>query len=129
MKHLENTPWYICNENDENLCAYVDTDSNYFNAEPLLKHLYPNFEELSDEEKDNILRPYIYNSNKFYTLITELKSNKSKEDILNIINNQASRSQRKSIANYVIEYNSSKEELKSQVIKIHQKLLGIKIDE
>ena len=36
---------------------------------------------LSDEEKDNILRPYIYNSNKFYTLITELKSNKSKEDI------------------------------------------------
>ena len=52
MKHLENTPWYICNENDENLCAYVDTDSNYFNAEPLLKHLYPNFEELTDEEKD-----------------------------------------------------------------------------
>jgi|TARA_B100000900_G_scaffold380752_1_gene366678 DNA polymerase elongation subunit (family B) len=52
MKHLENTPWYICNENDENLCAYVDTDSNYFNAEPLLNHLYPNFEELSDEEKD-----------------------------------------------------------------------------
>ena len=27
------------------------------------------------------MRPYIYNSNKFYTLITELKSNKSKEDI------------------------------------------------
>ena len=52
MKHLENTPWYICNENDKNLCAYVDTDSNYFNAEPLLKHLYPNFEELSDEDKD-----------------------------------------------------------------------------
>ena len=57
------------------------------------------------------------------------RDNKSKEDILNIINNQASRSQRKSIANYVIENNSSKEELKSQVIKIHQKLLGIKIDE
>jgi DNA polymerase elongation subunit (family B) len=52
MKHLEETPWFICNENDENLCAYVDTDSNYFNAEPLLKHLYPNFEELTDEEKD-----------------------------------------------------------------------------
>ena len=55
MKHLETTPWFICNENDKNLCAYVDTDSNYFNAEPLLKHLYPNFEELSDEEKDNKL--------------------------------------------------------------------------
>jgi len=55
MKHLENTPWFICDENDKNLCAYVDTDSNYFNAEPLLKHLYPNFEELTDEEKDNKL--------------------------------------------------------------------------
>ena len=53
MKHLEDTPWYICNENDKNLCAYVDTDSNYFNTEPLLKHLYPNFEELSDDEDDS----------------------------------------------------------------------------
>ena len=55
MKHLEETPWFICDEGDTNFCAYVDTDSNYFNAEPLLKHLYPNFEELSDEEKDDKL--------------------------------------------------------------------------
>jgi len=55
MKHLEDTPWWICDEGDYNFCAYVDTDSNYFNAEPLLKHLYPNFEEMSDEEKDDIL--------------------------------------------------------------------------
>ena len=55
MKHLEDTPWWICDEGDYNFCAYVDTDSNYFNAEPLLKHLYPNFEEMSDEEKDNVL--------------------------------------------------------------------------
>ena len=55
MKHLENTPWYICNENDENLCAYVDTDSNYFNAEPLLLHLYPDFEQKTNENKDEIL--------------------------------------------------------------------------
>ena len=55
MKHLEETPWYICDEEDINYCAYVDTDSNYFNAEPLLKHLNPNFEELSDEEKDSKL--------------------------------------------------------------------------
>ena len=55
MKHLEETPWFICDENDKNLCAYVDTDSNYFNAEPLLNHLYPNFETLTDEEKDNKL--------------------------------------------------------------------------
>jgi hypothetical protein len=55
MKHLEETPWWICDADDENYCAYVDTYSNYFNAEPLLLHLYPNFEEFSNEEKDNIL--------------------------------------------------------------------------
>lgn len=55
MKHLEATPWFICDKNDKNLCAYVDTDSNYFNAEPLLLHLYPNFETFTDEEKDDKL--------------------------------------------------------------------------
>jgi hypothetical protein len=55
MKHLEDTPWWICDEKDINYCAYVDTDSNYFNAEPLLKHLYPDFETLNDKEKDNKL--------------------------------------------------------------------------
>ena len=46
---------FICDKEDENYCAYVDTDSNYFNAEPLLLHLYPNFESLTDEEKDEKL--------------------------------------------------------------------------
>tara|TARA_Y100000592_G_scaffold90859_1_gene150107 strand:+ start:98 stop:1033 length:936 start_codon:yes stop_codon:yes gene_type:complete len=55
MRHLEDTPWFICNKEDVNYCAYVDTDSNYFNAEPILLHLYPNFEELSDKEKDSKL--------------------------------------------------------------------------
>ena len=55
MKHLEDTPWWICDEGDYNFCAYVDTDSNYFNAEPLLRHLYPNFDEMSEKEKDNVL--------------------------------------------------------------------------
>jgi DNA polymerase elongation subunit (family B) len=55
MKHLEETPWWICDTDDENYCAYVDTDSNYFNAEPLLLKLHPNFEELTDKEKDDIL--------------------------------------------------------------------------
>ena len=55
MKHLEETPWFICDEEDTNYCAYVDTDSNYFNAEPLLNFLYPNFEDLEDSEKDNLL--------------------------------------------------------------------------
>ncbi len=55
MKHLEETPWWICDDEDENYCAYVDTDSNYFNAEPLLLYLYPDFESFNDEKKDGIL--------------------------------------------------------------------------
>ena len=55
MKHIEDTPWWICDKDDENYCAYVDTDSNYFNAEPILKHLYPDFESFDDKEKDDIL--------------------------------------------------------------------------
>ena len=55
MRHLEDTPWFICDKEDINYCAYMDTDSNYFNAEPLLLHLFPNFENLSDEEKDSKL--------------------------------------------------------------------------
>ena len=68
MKHLEDTPWWICDEGDYNFCAYVDTDSNYFNAEPLLKHLYPNFEEMSDEEKDDVLEKVAL---KYQDIITE----------------------------------------------------------
>ena len=55
MKHLEDTPWWICDPGDINYCAYVDTDSNYFNAEPLLRHLHPNFDEMSDKERDSVL--------------------------------------------------------------------------
>ena len=55
MKHLETTPWFICDEDDTNLCAYVDTDSNYFNAEPLLLDLYTDFENKSIKDKDDIL--------------------------------------------------------------------------
>tara|TARA_B100000780_G_scaffold233920_1_gene174172 strand:+ start:783 stop:1718 length:936 start_codon:yes stop_codon:yes gene_type:complete len=55
MKHIEDTPWWICDKEDENYCAYVDTDSNYFNAEPILKHLYPDFESYDDKDKDTKL--------------------------------------------------------------------------
>ena len=55
MKHLEDTPWWICDPGDTNFVAYSDTDSIYIHAEPLLKHLYPNFEEMSSEEKDDVL--------------------------------------------------------------------------
>ena len=55
MKYLEDIPKHICDEGDQNYCAYVDTDSNYFNAEPLLNHLYPDFESFEDTEKDDKL--------------------------------------------------------------------------
>jgi hypothetical protein len=55
MKHLLDTPWWICDEEDINYCSYVDTDSNYFHAEPILRYKFPNFDEMSDKEKDNKL--------------------------------------------------------------------------
>jgi len=55
MKHIEDTPWWICDPEDTNYVAYSDTDSIYIHAEPLLKHLYPNFNEMSSEEKDDKL--------------------------------------------------------------------------
>ena len=76
MKHLEETPWWICDADDENYCAYVDTDSNYFNAEPILLHLYPNFEEFNDEKKDGILEQVAL---KYQNIITEHYDNLAKD--------------------------------------------------
>ena len=55
MKHIQDTPWWICDPEDTNYVAYSDTDSIYIHAEPLLRHLYPNFEEMPSEEKDDKL--------------------------------------------------------------------------
>lgn len=55
MKHIEEVPWWICDEGDTNYCAYSDTDSIYIHAEPLLRHLYPDFDEMSSEKKDDVL--------------------------------------------------------------------------
>jgi len=55
MKHLEDTPWWICDPEDTNYCAYVDTDSNYFHAEPILRHLYPDFDKMSEIERESKL--------------------------------------------------------------------------
>ena len=76
MKQLEETPWWICDETDTNYCVYVDTDSNYFNAEPLLLHLYPNFEELEDKEKDNKLEEIAL---KYQDIITEHYDNLARD--------------------------------------------------
>ena len=57
------------------------------------------------------------------------RDNQSKDNIINIMNNQATREERLKIASFVIEYNSNLDDLRNSVIKTHQKILGIKIDE
>ena len=57
------------------------------------------------------------------------RDNKTKNDIINIMKNQASSGERMSIADEVIKNDSSLDDLKKQVIKVHQKLLGISIDD
>ena len=74
MINLESTPWFICQEGDTNYCAYVDTDSNYYNAEPLLRHLYSNFDEMGEEERDNKLEEIAL---KYQDLITDYYSEMS----------------------------------------------------
>jgi len=68
MKHLTDTPWWICDTEDTNYCAYMDTDSVYITAEPLLLHKHPDFESKSDEEKDDILSVVAL---KYQDIITE----------------------------------------------------------
>ena len=55
MKHLEEVPWWICDKDDVNYVAYSDTDSIYVHAEPLLKFLNPNFDQMASEDKDDAL--------------------------------------------------------------------------
>jgi len=57
------------------------------------------------------------------------RDNQTKENIIDIINNQASREERLKIADFIITNNSNLEHLKTSVIKIHQKILGINIDD
>lgn len=91
-----------------------------------------------------IMVPLIYetNSQDFYDKIIVVdcneenqilraseRDNKSKENIINIINNQASRENRNSIADEIILNDSTLDNLRNQVIRVHQKLLGININE
>ena len=72
MIQLESTPWFIADKEDTNYCVYVDTDSNYYNAEPLLRHLYPNFDEMGEEERDEKLEQIAL---KYQDLITNSYDN------------------------------------------------------
>jgi hypothetical protein len=76
MIQLETTPWFIANKEDTNYCVYVDTDSNYYNAEPLLRHLYPNFNEMDEAQRDEALEKIAL---KYQDLITEYYSTLAKE--------------------------------------------------
>ena len=76
MKHIEDVPWMICDEGDVNYCAYVDTDSNYFHAEPILKHFYPDFDKMSDEDKDEKLEKVAL---KYQDIITDSYNTLAKE--------------------------------------------------
>lgn len=84
MKHIEDVPWWICDDGDENYCAYVDTDSNYFNAEPLLLHLYPNFESFDDKKKDDILEKI---AEKYQDIINE-DYNRLAKEAFNVTNHR-----------------------------------------
>ena len=68
MGNHEEVPWWICKAEDKNFCTYVDTDSNYFHAEPLLRHLYPDFDEMDEGKRDDLLEKMAL---KYQDLITE----------------------------------------------------------
>ena len=111
---------------------------------PLVREEIFNFIENSNSVYKIIMVPLIYetNSQDFYDKIVVVdckeenqiiraskRDNKTKNDIINIMKNQASSGERMSIADEVIKNDSSLDDLKKQVIKVHQKLLGINIDD
>ena len=111
---------------------------------PLVREEIFNFIKNSQSIYKIVMVPLIYetNSQDFYDkiLVVECseenqinraskRDNKTNDDIINIIKNQATSEQRKSIADEVINNDSSLNELKNQVIKIHQKFLGIDIND
>ena len=84
MKQLINQiPEYICDKGDESYVIYSDTDSIYIHAHPLLKHLYPDFDEWEDKEKDNKLEEVAL---RYQDLITDHYDDVAK-DVFNIQDN------------------------------------------
>ena len=111
---------------------------------PIVREEITKFINQSDSIYKLIIVPLIYetNSQDFYDKIIVVdcneenqilraseRDNKSKENIINIINNQASRENRNSIADEIILNDSTLDNLRNQVIRVHQKLLGININE
>ena len=111
---------------------------------PIVREELSKFVEQSKSIYKIIMVPLIFetSSKDFYNKIivvdcdqehqinrASLRDNKSEKDIENIIKNQATRDQRLSIADEIILNNSTLDNLKTQVIRVHQKLLGININE
>ena len=111
---------------------------------PIVREEIAEFINQSDSIYKLIMVPLIYetNSQDFYDKIIVVdcneenqilraseRDNKSKENIINIIKNQASRENRNSIADEIILNDSTLDNLRNQVIRVHQKLLGININE
>ena len=56
MKHIQDTPWWICDPEETNYCTYSDTDSIYMHAEPLLRSKFgDDFDKMTAGEKDDEL--------------------------------------------------------------------------
>ena len=55
MKFLENPTEFLCDKESTNYVSYIDTDSVYIHAEPLLRYLHPNFDQMSEKERGDEL--------------------------------------------------------------------------
>ena len=111
---------------------------------PIVLEEITKFISNSDSIYTIIIVPLIFetNSQEFYEKIIVIdcdedlqierasqRDDKSKQDIINIMQNQASREERNSIADNIILNDSTLENLKENILKLHQKLLGINLNE
>ena len=111
---------------------------------PIVLEEITKFISKSDSIYTIIIVPLIFetNSQEFYEKIIVIdcdedlqierasqRDDKSKQDIINIMKNQASREERNSIADNIILNDSTLESLKGNILKLHQKLLGINLNE
>ena len=111
---------------------------------PIVLEEITEFISKSDSIYSIIIVPLIFetNSQDFYDKIIVIdcdedlqierasqRDDKSEQDIRNIMKNQASREERNSIADDIILNDSTLENLKENIFKLHQKLLGINLNE
>ena len=111
---------------------------------PIVLEEITEFISKSDSIYTIIIVPLIFetNSQDFYEKIIVIdcdedlqierasqRDDKSEQDIINIMKNQASRKERNSIADNIILNDSTLESLKGNILKLHQKLLGINLNE